>query len=230
MDDPMSDPLVANVRALLAHDLKNPLSAAWTIAALMEEMDDGSDPMATRNVEIVRSAVTRAITWIDDFTLTLELETGQRAIAPVPTRVEEVVARAREGSFQDVDRIGWPESPGAEFMGDADVLSRGLYALVSNALLHGGKDRPISVISRSEEDVVAFEVRDHGDGVAPDRRDRLFVSLRSAERSERRIGGIGLAVCRAVAEAHGGSVGYAPGESIGSRFWMRIPVGEPVSP
>lgn len=217
--------LIANVRSLLAHDLKNPLSAAWTVTELMRELDDGTDPLVSRNIEIVQSAASRAISWIEDVALTIELETGQRTVERKATTVQKVVASALEGPFraEDLARLTLPPPEPMAVEADPYLLSRGLHALITNGLLHGGKRGTVEVEAHRDGDGLVFQVLDQGDGVPEERRERLFLPLSSERRAQDRIGGIGLAVTRACVEVHGGSVGYERRDSGGSLFWLRIP-------
>jgi K+-sensing histidine kinase KdpD len=107
---------------------------------------------------------------------------------------------------------------------DADLLGRAVAALVANADRHGRSPSGTAVtLSRANGDM-RIEVRDQGAGVAAHRVDDLFAPLGDPKRTEREIGGLGLAFCRAAVQAHGGSVGFEANEPRGSRFWIRVPV------
>ena len=78
-----------------------------------------------------------------------------------------------------------------------------------------------------------FQVEDRGRGVPPALREAIFERYRQVEASDsRRKGGVGLglAICKATVEQHGGSIGVRDAEGAGSTFWFRIPLASVARP
>lgn len=216
-------PLLENVRSLISHDLRNPLSAAWTTAAFMAEMDAGQDVLVTRNIQTIQSALGRAIAWIDDLVTTIELEKGLRRPEATETDSGQVFAAARE-RYPTSGEIRWPGGEPVRLGGDATLLGRAVAALVANADRHGRSPSGTSVILSPTNGHIRIDVTDQGAGVGDDRMEDLFTPLGDPKRAQREIGGLGLAFCRAAVQAHGGSVGFEPNQPRGSRFWLQVPV------
>jgi two-component system sensor histidine kinase KdpD len=73
----------------------------------------------------------------------------------------------------------------------------------------------------------ALTVADDGPGVAPGREEEMFEKFTRGERETVRNGvGLGLAICRAIVEAHGGKIGYAHSAFGGAAFIVTLPLGQ----
>lgn len=97
--------------------------------------------------------------------------------------------------------------------------------LVENALVHGARGGEVVVHAALEGSELVVAVEDAGPGIADSDRARIFepgVSLACAPRS-----GLGLAVARAIATAHGGSLGVQSEPGEGTIFTLRFPVAQP---
>ena len=112
---------------------------------------------------------------------------------------------------------------------DADAVGQALANLVDNAIKYSADDRAIAVDARRAGDRLALSVSDHGVGIPPAEQTRIFEKFYRVGRSDtqgRRGSGVGLALVRHVAEAHGGAVTVesTPGE--GSRFTLWVPLAD----
>ena len=106
--------------------------------------------------------------------------------------------------------------------------------LVDNAFKYGGNADPVEIQARRAGDRVLLAVCDRGPGVPPEWRARIFDSFQripdprlpssDAEAPARRGAGVGLAVCRAIARAHGGDLTFRPRAHGGSRFECWLPL------
>jgi signal transduction histidine kinase len=103
-------------------------------------------------------------------------------------------------------------------------LEQMLANLVDNALKYGRAPFVVRVRPHpDDEKLVAIDVTDNGDGVPAEFRDQLFREFTRAGGTIATGTGLGLYVVRALAEAQGGSVGYAPSASGGARFSLSLP-------
>ncbi|WP_245906416.1 sensor histidine kinase [Mycolicibacterium palauense] len=132
-----------------------------------------------------------------------------------------------------VDLTTGPREAGGELVvsGSAPALKRALGALVDNALAHEHPGGSVVVTASAGADTVAVEVRDDGVGVDPDAVDRLFERFAHGDHhtTGRTRYGIGLALVREIAVAHGGdvTVGQTPGG--GATFTLTLPAARPAS-
>jgi two-component system sensor kinase FixL len=95
--------------------------------------------------------------------------------------------------------------------------------LLSNATKYG-QGRPIEVTLTGDAQSVELAVRDHGLGIEPEDRERIFGKFQRADAARRFSGiGLGLYISRYLAEAHGGSITVAHTDGEGAKFVLQIP-------
>jgi signal transduction histidine kinase len=118
-----------------------------------------------------------------------------------------------------------PDLP--EVVMDPDAVGQALANLVDNAIKYSGDDRAVTVDARIVDGRLVIAVTDRGLGIAPEEQAKIFEKFYRVGRSDtqgRRGSGVGLALVRHIALAHGGDVTVesTPGE--GSRFSLRLPI------
>jgi signal transduction histidine kinase len=115
-----------------------------------------------------------------------------------------------------------PTRHSASLEGDPQRLTQALINLLQNAAIHSHTGCPVILCVREEPDCWRFEVADEGGGIALDPPERVFEPFsRGAGRHAGR--GLGLAIVRTIAEAHGGAAGVRNRPGIGATFWLRVP-------
>ena len=107
---------------------------------------------------------------------------------------------------------------------DAVLLVQLLDNLIDNALKHGGAAETAEIVVRRIGSEVVIAVRDRGPGVPPAWRERIFEVFQRGQGAPGRGVGVGLAVCRAIARAHGGELVYRPRGHGGASFECHLPV------
>ncbi len=113
---------------------------------------------------------------------------------------------------------------------DALLVSQMLDNLVDNALKYSAADAPVELLVHRDGTQVLLAVRDRGPGVGPAWRERIFEVFKRGEegpQGPRAGAGVGLAVCRAIAEAHEGTLRLRPRGHGGTAFEFRLPLREP---
>jgi len=125
---------------------------------------------------------------------------------------------------------------------DALLMSQLLDNLTDNALKYSDDNSEVEIVVRLQGEHIVFAVKDRGPGVPSAWRDRIFdafqrgapiADARRADAPARSGAGVGLAVCRAIAQAHGGDTRYRARAHGGSSFecWLPVtsaPVGDAV--
>jgi signal transduction histidine kinase len=211
----------------LAHDLRTPLTRLRGTAELA--LGDGGNPAEAR------SALADCVDETDRVLHLLEvlLDVSAAEAGALSLRRERVDLRAlasraadlyREVAEQKNIRIDLDLPAQAEMQGDPVRLGQALSNLVDNALKYTPEGGRVTVGAAVEPGAVTLTVSDNGPGVPAAERDAVWRRLYRGDASRSQRGwGLGLALVRAVAEAHGGSaeVGDAPGG--GARFQMRFP-------
>jgi signal transduction histidine kinase len=218
------DLLRSRLVATLAHDVRNPLT---TITGTFSTLRRHSDKLApeTRQ-EMIQSAehqaerLERLSTELLDLA---RLESGRLDLHLRDTAVRDVVNRGL--SYADPDQrfeVRIPDD--LVIRADPERLEQIVVNLATNALRHGAP--PFLVEATSAHDSrVDLLFRDQGDGVPEEERDVLFEPFRSEP--DHASVGLGLAIVRALAEAHGGEVVYEPNEPRGACFRVSLPADGP---
>jgi signal transduction histidine kinase len=223
---------VANV----SHDLKTPLSLIRVFGETLE-MGRVSDEAARHDYYrvITRESerLSRLIENVLDFS---RIEGGRRTYDLVPTSVEPLVRDTVESFAYVLAQQGFkvdvaiqPDLP--EVPMDVDAVSQALANLIDNAIKYSEQRKILTVEATARDGGVALSVGDEGIGIPREEQGRIFDKFYRVGRSEtqgRRGSGVGLALVRHVAEAHGGRVNVdsRPGE--GSRFTLWLP-GSPAA-
>ena len=153
----------------------------------------------------------------------------QPHVKKVPEPLEEVVAEAiqrYQKRYPDSElKVKIPEDFLMVPM-DPTLIEQVIMNLLENAWVHSGSDAPIELDIKEEGNKVVFYIRDHGNGIAPERLDQLFDGCAGALDHESRKGmGIGLSICKSIVMAHQGDV-YARNYEDGAEFSFSLPMDE----
>jgi signal transduction histidine kinase len=212
--------------ATLAHDLRNPLSAALTSAGLVlrRPLDQHVPRWAARVVQNIE----RVDHMLQDLLDAMRVQSGAR----LPLRLELVdVADIIELMVEDLrvehgDRF-LVHSISARGHLDADALRRALENLANNAVKYGDSNRPITIAVRMLHGRLLLTVHNHGPPIPIEHQETLFRAFHRMihpTSSGQRGWGLGLAQARAVAEAHGGSIGIDSTAEHGTTFTIDVPL------
>jgi signal transduction histidine kinase len=216
---------VGEISAALAHDLRNPLSTIETSLFLARKrVPETADPSLARHLERT-SAQVEACNGI--ITGILEL-TRARPLTRRPVDVDAVAREAVETANvpSDVELI-LDVPAGLLTQGERWLLRQLLHNLLANAGRAAHKASPngrVRLEARRVDRGIVISVEDNGEGVPSELRGRLFDPLFTTRPDGH---GLGLALCRRIAEAHGGRITYEPREP-GSAFRVEIPDPVPV--
>jgi signal transduction histidine kinase len=115
---------------------------------------------------------------------------------------------------------------------DAPRISQVLRNLIANALVHTPPGGSVTLGVVGEARAVAIQVRDTGQGIAPEHLPHIFDRFYRADPSRDRAtggAGIGLSVARGIVQAHGGTIGVRSVVGQGTEFTITLPVMEPLS-
>ena len=211
-----------------AHDLKTPLTTLLGQAQILE-LRFGRDPaLAEHQPAIARIAreARRLSGLVEDLLDASRVEEGQLDVRREPIDVAEVVrhvaGRARTGHERIVvdatERL-----PGAF---DRRRIEQLVDNLIENGLKYSGPDSPIEVRAWREDGAVHITVRDHGIGIPAADLTQVFERFRRGSNVDaRRYAGIGLGlyICRGIAEEHGGRIWVDSTVGQGSTFHVLLP-------
>jgi two-component system, OmpR family, sensor kinase len=205
-----------------AHSLRTPLTIArGHLELVTERLPEGPE----RDDVGVALDELRRLSAMSDSLLLLSTADDPRFLSrralDVGDLLADVAARWRAASGRPV---GIDVAGAFTVRADEDRLRCALDALVENALRATERGGAVTVGARRDPLGVAIEVRDDGPGVPEEARERIFDRFYRVDvESVRRGSGLGLAVVKAIAKAHGGAVGLEsePGRTV---FAIRLPL------
>lgn len=202
-----------------SHELRNPVAASKVKLEVALAHPEDTDWEETARVVLEEQERLGGL--VDDLLMLARLDEG-RTERPTEVDLDDIVfAEAARSPFAAVDVAG---VGAARVIGDTRQLTRLVRNLVDNAARHA-VDR-VAVSLRAESGEVVLAVEDDGPGVAVADRERIFerfVRLEDARARDSGGAGLGLALVKAVAEAHRGSVSIGDTADGGSRFEVCLP-------
>jgi two-component system, OmpR family, sensor kinase len=208
------------------HELRTPITIVRGHLELL-----GDDPDERREITaLVTDELDRMSRIVDDLLL-LAKRQHPDFVRLDPVEVEpltaELYAKARALDPSRTWRM--TEAADATIAADAQRLTQAVMNLARNAVEHTGPDAQVSLGSAVAGDEVRIWVADTGPGVAPEDREAIFERFaRGGDRRRRTDGaGLGLAIVRAVIEAHGGRVVVDSPPGGGARFTVVLPAAVP---
>jgi two-component system sensor histidine kinase KdpD len=216
-------------RALLrsvSHDLRTPLAAIRAVTSDLRAEPDAYD--ATTRLElldVVGDEAERLDRLVGNLLSLSRIEAGALTPDLQAVDLEELLAdRVRRLSrlLRDVEvETGLP--PDLPLV-DADytLLDQVVTNLLENAARHTPPHASIRIVAREDAGMAEVAVSDQGTGVPPADRRRIFEPFHAGEGSP--SSGIGLAICKAIVEAHGGRITVTDADGGGARFAFTLPI------
>ena len=206
-----------------SHELRTPITIVRGHLELM-----GDDPGERREtLALVMDELDRMSRFVDDLLLLARAERGD-FLAPERFDLRELAgeleAKARGLAERDW-RVERPDRP-VTLVADRQRLTQAVMNLAGNAAQHSGAGDRITIGAAADGRAARLWVADSGPGIAARDRDRIFERFARGGDGPRRSdgAGLGLAIVRAIAEAHGGRVELDTAAGRGSTFTLVIPL------
>jgi signal transduction histidine kinase len=213
--------------AAVSHDLRTPITALGLLATAID--DEVVDAGTRREYAARMSTHVHALgALIDDLFELTRLQSEELSWSMEHVRVEALLQEAVEamrpaadaGSVEVLTQL--PPALAAP-RGNPEQLQRVLFNLIQNAIRHTPPDGSVTVRAEDVDGGVEVEVADTGGGIVPEARERVFEPFYRADAARHEPGaGLGLAIARAIVEAHGGAI-WLEDAAIGTRVRFRLP-------
>jgi two-component system sensor histidine kinase/response regulator len=212
---------------VMAHEMRSPLQSMLLISELCDQKPDDVELLRGMPGR-VRRMVQRLLRLIEDLSDVSSIDLGTLRIAP--TRLD-LVALARDTAERlqatiTSHRIEIAAPAELALHADVNRIEQVITNLLSNAVKYSpGADRVTLQISR-EGARAHVAVSDHGIGIAEDEASHVFTRYFRTDKGKDRAKGLGLGlyICRALIEAHGGAIGVNSRPGQGSTFWFTLPL------
>ncbi len=219
----------------LAHEIRTPVSV---LQAYIEAVEDGVKTLDPETVSVLHDQAVRLVRFSEDFAALAQAEEGPTAVAPQWLDLNRVIvstvsAAADRYAAKDVGLTSDVANGLPEVWADPLRLAQVLGNLLDNALRHTPPRGHVEVIAAAEAGDLIITVADSGDGIPADHLPHVFERFYRADAARDRDhggAGIGLAIAKALTEAHGGRVtASSRGPGLGSTFTITLPVHSDVT-
>lgn len=216
-----------DMAGMIVHDMKNPLTSIMGYGELLrlsipEEMADMVD-------KIIRDSE-RMNGMLNDMLMLAKLESGKPLLSPSPVDMNQLIRQA--GAQQEVITsarrlhlsVETPAQSRHIYL-DQKLFLRVLDNLISNAIKFSAKDDTVTIrLTYPGDNGFRLEVADNGPGIAPEHRDRVFDKFEIIKLKQDGVPqvGLGLALCKLVVDAHGGTISVGENRPRGTVFTIEM--------
>ena len=211
-----------------AHELRTPVSVilTQTQTALNRERDAAS---YRQTVESCQRAAQRMRRLIESLLELARFDAGQEVLKRLPFDFSRTVSDSVEWVQTLADERGVKvisELSPLPMTGDSERLAQVVTNLLTNAIQYNRPNGEVRVKLDSLEGLAVLTIADTGQGIAPEDLPRVFGRFFRADQSRTGAGnaGLGLSICKAIVEAHGGTIEVTSTENVGTTFTVRLPV------
>jgi two-component system sensor histidine kinase KdpD len=209
----------------VSHDLRTPLASVKTAVSTLRRSgvtlspDDQQELLEL--IETQSDNLARLVTNLLDMT---RIQSGalelRREVGPVSDVVEAALRAIDRGGSADAVIVLLPDDlPLVDI--DQLLMVQVLANLLENAVRHSPGGQPVEVMATVAEGTVEVSVQDHGSGIAPAERERVFQMFNRPSGSGR--AGLGLTIAKSFVEAHGESIRVEEAPGGGARFVFTMP-------
>jgi two-component system sensor histidine kinase KdpD len=226
-----SERLRNSLLAAISHDLRTPLAALVGMAESMTMTQPPPTGQQAKIADAIREAALRMSALVNNLLDMARLQSGQVQLNRQWLPLEEVIGTALKALGPSIDsrrvRVSLPADLPLLHI-DAVLMERVLWNLLENAVKYTPPESLIVINAVTSSASVKVMVDDHGPGLPKNREESIFQMFERGRKESATGGvGLGLAICRAIVEAHGGTIWGETRPDGGARFTFELPRGEP---
>ena len=224
-----------------SHELRTPVNIARTAARVALQQPTRAEAEYREALDVVEQETIRLSRLVDDmFTLT-RADAGSYPVRATPIYLDELIGEVARASgvvaaTREVSIAVECVHP-APLTGDEDLIRRLMINVIDNAVRFSPAGGAVRVALDRAGGDYAISVTDQGPGITADVQSRIFERFYRVDKARSRDGvsdggaGLGLALARWIAQAHGGDIRLATSSRLGSTFVITLPLSsEPQQP
>ncbi|WP_420224667.1 DUF4118 domain-containing protein [Pigmentiphaga litoralis] len=215
----------------MSHDIRTPLTVLAGLAESLATVPPALSSDQLERVHAIRDEVMHMSTLVANLLDMARIQSGAISLRREWQSLEEIVGTAiqsvrRQLGLRTVTVALPPDLPLVEF--DAVLIERVLANLLENAAKYTPPTARITVSAACVGKDLHVTVADDGPGLPPGRSDRLFDKFTRGDAESATPGvGLGLAICRAIIDAHGGHISAGAAPQGGAALTFTLPLGTP---
>jgi two-component system sensor histidine kinase KdpD len=226
-----SERLRNSLLAALSHDLRTPLAA---LVGTAEMLALSQPALSAQQREMATSITERSLRMADMVTNLLDMariQSGEIRLRVEWQSIEEIIGSAVKSAHGALGQrtLSVRIEPDVSLVEcDAVLIERVLANLLENAGKYTPSPSPVEILVRPLDDELHVSVRDHGPGVPKGQEEAIFEKFTRGNAESATPGvGLGLAICRAIVEAHRGRIWVEATHPQGATFTFSLPLGTP---
>ena len=212
-----------------SHELRTPVTGMQMAFSLLRERTHYPDNSREADLfSTVHEEMQRLVTLINDLLNFSRYQSGQQKLERVPCDPIELLEQARQrfqtaAAQNDISIELELQTPMPSLLLDRQQMERVLDNLLSNALRYTPDGGEIRLLARHHGERVILSVEDNGEGIPYSQQARIFEPF--VQIGRRRGGaGLGLALCKEIAQLHGGRIGVHSRIGHGTIFYIALPI------
>jgi two-component system sensor histidine kinase KdpD len=226
-----SERLRNSLLSALSHDLRTPLAVLLGLAESLAIVPPPLTGEQAQMAQAIAEQTRRLIALVNNLLEMARIQRGEVKLRLEWHPLEEVVGSALRavGPVLGTRKLTVDLPPDLPLVRmDAVLIERVLANLLENASKYTPGDASIAIEARTAGNDLEVAVADDGPGVPPGKEEAIFDKFTRGAKELATPGvGLGLAICRAIVEAHQGSIRAESGLERGARFVFTLPLGEP---
>lgn len=216
--------------AMVSHDLRSPLCSIQAYTELLEKGVYGElSETGMDSLKNVNGSITRLIDLVSDLIDIERIESGnlQLNLAEVPVKQLFEMATQSVSALASSNEIVFElEDGGLTLRADESRMVQVLVNLLSNAIKFSPTKGIVKLLASKNAESVVLSVADSGRGIPADQLASIFERFKQVQASDsanRKGSGLGLSICKAMVEQHGGTISVESQIGKGSRFIIELP-------
>ncbi len=212
---------------MAVHDLRNPLQAMRFSIEILRRIS--TEDRAQAVIQRLDNLTVNLQVLLDEMLIIAKSEAGEIQVSRSPIRLGELLERVMTA----LEPLASKNSNTLELSGDLDTVAlvdirlaeRCVENLLTNAIKFSQEGSRVGLTAENRGDSLVIEVSDEGEGIPAEHREMIFGRFKTLPSEDKSISqtGLGLAFCKLVAEAHGGTIVALPNHPKGTIMRMVLP-------
>lgn len=220
-----------SILAILSHDLRSPLAGIIQGLDYLATDIKGIAPDDKELLVSLHRAAKDELNMLNYLVEWARIKYAADAFTPSKIKLTEYVdtifERLKDTALANAINLHHEIEENTSIFADGKMLLSILQNIISNAIKHSQKGGTITVSAKKSEDKIVVEIKDTGDGMSKEIKDKLFtpqVSSLSTARQGNKGAGIGLLLVKGFLEKNGGEIWVESEEGVGSSFYFTLPI------